>query len=111
MSDYTLTAATLGIILSENLQGKYKVRIENLEELIRTVSISASPEAKQAYDKMLYQVILEIDDSDKDSEGPLRREVVYNFPDEYVRADEIRLDQQPAVAVFRLVAPAAEQEK
>ena len=48
------------------------------------------------------------------SAEPLRRELTYNFPDEYVRKNEIVLNQQPVVARFKLVplipaAPAATQ--
>jgi hypothetical protein len=90
--------------MSPNLQGKYKIEVINLNEVIRSISIKAAPEAKQAYDKMRYQVILEIDDSDIQvkSAEPLRKELIYNFPPEYVRKNEIMLNQQPAVARFNL---------
>jgi hypothetical protein len=52
---------------------------------------------------MPYQVILEIDDEDAKSTEPLRRELIYNFPDEYIRRDEIRLNQQPVTARFELI--------
>lgn len=106
LNDYTITTATLGFSLSANLQGKYKVEVANLDELIRAIIIKATPEAKSAYDEMRYQVILEIDDSDKDidSPEPLRKELVYNFPVEYVRSDEIRLNQPPTTARFKLIA-------
>jgi hypothetical protein len=104
LNDYTITTATLGFIMSPNLQGKYKIEVINLNEVIRSISIKAAPEAKQAYDKMRYQVILEIDDSDIQvkSAEPLRKELIYNFPPEYVRKNEIMLNQQPAVARFNL---------
>jgi len=111
LSDYTITTARLGFALSANLQGKYKVVVTNLNEVIRTITIRATPDAKRAYDKMRYQVVLEIDDSDKDvkSAEPLRRELIYNFPPEYVRKDEIALNQQPVVARFNLIPlPVAE---
>ena len=110
LGEYTITTATLGIILSPNLEGKYKVELMNLNEVIRAIAIRATPDAKRAYDKMHYQVILEIDDSDKDvkSNEPLRRELIYNFPSEYVRKDEIMLNQQPAVARFNLVPVSSE---
>ena len=106
-SDYTITTARLGFLLSANLQGKYKVEVENLPEVIRAITVRATPEAKRAYDKMRYQMLLEIDDADKDSEPDesLRREVEYNFPQEYVRTDEIALlDKQPVMARFKLIA-------
>ena len=75
------------------------------------ISIRATPEAKRLYEKMRYQVILEIDDSDKDAQStePLRRELIYNFPAEYVRRGEIVLNQQSVTARFRLTALPAEQ--
>ena len=112
LSDYTITTATLGFSLSANLQSKYKVVVTNLNEVIRAITIRATPDAKRAYEKMRYQVILEIDDSDKDAKPtePPRRELVYNFPDEYVRRDEIRLNQQPVTAQFKLIPlPSAEK--
>ena len=110
LGEYTITTATLGIILSPNLEGKYKVELTNLNEVIRSIAVRATPDAKKAYDKMHYQVILEVDDSDKDvkSAEPLRRELIYNFPPEYVRRDEIMLNQQPAVARFNLAPVSGE---
>jgi len=111
LNDYTITTATLGFIMSPNLQGKYKIEVVNLNEVIRSISIKATPEAKQAYDKMRYQVVLEIDDSDIQTKSaePLRKELIYNFPPEYVRRNEIMLSQQPAVARFNLIPlPSAE---
>jgi len=104
LSDYTITTATLGFSLSANLQGKYTVEVTNLDTVMSAITIRATPDAKRAYEKMRYQVILEIDDSDKDvkSTEPLRKELIYNFPAEYVRRDEIMLNQQPIVARFKL---------
>jgi len=109
LGDYPITTATLGITLSANLQGKYKVVVTNLDEVIRAITIRATPDAKRAYEKMPYQVILEIDDEDAKSTEPLRRELVYNFPPEYDRKDEIRLNQQPIIARFKLIPLTSEQ--
>ena len=112
LGDYTITTATLGFSLSDNLQGECNVEVTNLNEVISAIAIRATPQAKRAYEEnMRYQVILEIDDSDKDntSAEPLRRELIYNFPPEYVRRDEIVLNQQPAVARFKLVPLATVQ--
>lgn len=102
LKSYAITTATLGFVLSENLQGKYAVQVTNLNEVISNIAIRATPEAKQAYEKMRYQVILEIDDADVKSEES-RGEVVYNFPKEFVRKDEIALNQTPVQARFKLV--------
>ena len=109
LADYTITTARLRFSLSPNLQGKYKVVVDNLDEVIRTITIRATADAKRAYEKMPYQVILEIDDEDAGSNEPLRRELIYNFPDEYLRRDDIRLNQQPVTARFKLIPlPSAE---
>jgi hypothetical protein len=111
LADYTITTARLRFSLSPNIQGKYKVVVDNLDEVIRAISIRATPDAKRAYEKMPYQVTLEIDDEDAASTEPLRRNLVYNFPDEYLRNDEIKLNQQPATARFELIPlPTAETQ-
>lgn len=109
LADYTITTARLRFSLSPNIQGKYKVVVDNLDEVIRTITIRATADAKRAYEKMPYQVTLEIDDEDAGATEPLRRNLIYNFPDEYLRKDDIGLNQQPATARFKLIPlPAAE---
>ena len=109
LADYTITTARLRFSLSPNIQGKYKVVVDNLDEVIRTITIRATADAKRAYEKMPYQVTLEIDDEDAASAEPLRRNLIYNFPDEYLRKDDIRLNQQPVTARFKLIPlPSAE---
>jgi len=107
LKDYTITTATLGLSLSENLQGKYKVQVTNLNEVISPVAVRATPEAKQAYESMRYQVILEIDDKDIKAEE-CRREVVYNFPRKFVSEQELVLNQTPVQARFKLVPISSE---
>ena len=105
LRNYTITAPTLGVTLSANLQGQYKVEVKNLDAVMSAISIVATADAKRAYEEMRYQVMLEIYDSDKDDKStePLRRELIYNFPAEYVREGEIELKQQPVIARFKLV--------
>jgi hypothetical protein len=118
LQEYLITSVRLGFSLSSNLQGKYRVELVNPDAVMGTVAIRATPEAKRAYDNVRYHVILEIDDSDKDSRPDkiagtlptavgeagteLRRDLVYNFPPEFVRKDEIVLNQTPVQARFRL---------
>ena len=105
LQEYMITSVRLAFSPSANLQGKYKVELVNPDAVMGTVAIRATPEAKLAYDNMRYHVILEIDDSDRDSRGEeLRRDLIYNFPQEFVRKDEIMLNQAPVQARFR-VAP------
>ncbi len=103
---------TVGFIFSANLQGKYGVEVTNLGEVMGAVAIRATPAAKRAYENMRYQVLLEIDDSDKDADPaePLRKELIYNFPAEFVRTDEIILKQSPVMARFKLTPLALAQE-
>jgi len=106
--DYTITKVVPGFNLSTNLQAKYRVVVTNLTEVTSAIAIKATPQAKRTYENIRYQVILEIDDGDIKSEET-RRELVYNFPQEYVRNDEIRLNQQPVTAQFKLVPLAPDE--
>jgi hypothetical protein len=119
LQEYLITSVRLGITLSVNLEGKYKAELINPEAVMGSVAIRATPEAKRAYENMRYHVILEIDDSDKDSRADkapvagepgqeLRKDLIYNFPPEFLRKDEIALNQSPAQARFRLVPITAE---
>lgn len=97
-----ITTATLGYLLSANLQGKYKVDVGNMNEVIGAIQIRATEQARLAYEQMRYQVLLEIEDVDAKSTETIRRELIYNFPFEFRRKDEIILDQQPVIAQFKL---------
>jgi hypothetical protein len=120
LQEYLTTSVRYGVSLSANLEGKYKVELVNPEAVMGSVAIRATPEARRAYENMRYHVILEIDDSDKDSRPDksspaageqipeIRRDLVYNFPPEFLRKDEIALNQSPVQARFRLVPIASE---
>ncbi len=109
LQEYTITNVRLGFSLSATLQGRYGVKLTNPDVVMGPVTIKATPQARRAYENMRYHVILEIDDSDRDTtKTDLRRELVYNFPQEFVRKDEIRLSKPPAQARFR-IEPAAAQ--
>ncbi len=98
-----ITTATLGYLLSANLQGRYKVEVSNMNEVIGAIQIRATEQARLAYEQMRYQVLLEIDDEDTKSTETIRRELIYNFPVESRLKDEIILDQQPVIAQFKLI--------
>ena len=101
--DCTITAKGLGICLSPNLQGKYKVEITNLDTVYGFISIKATEAAKRAYESTAFQIMLLIeDDVDKESGKELRQKVVYNFPEDFVRRGEIMLQQPAAEARFVL---------
>ena len=103
--EYDIPSAIVGYVFSPVLQGKYKVELTNLNAVMGAIAIRATPEAKQAYENKTYQVILKLRDSDRDAKSaePLRRELIYNFPQEYIRSNEIRLDQPPVEARFKLI--------
>jgi hypothetical protein len=104
LQDYTITSANLGLVMSINLQGLYRVEVKNFDAVLNAISISATDEAKRVYEKnILYQVLLVIEDKDAEAPGPFRREVVYNFPPAYLEKGEIKLNQQPVIAQFSLV--------
>jgi hypothetical protein len=105
LSEQLVTSPRLGIVLSPNLQGKYKVEILNLNTVLSPISVNATPQAKAAYEEMPYQVILEIYDSDLEEisdEKTFRRSLNYKFPAEFVRSEQIELNQQPETAQFKI---------
>ena len=103
--------ATLGFCFSPNLQGAYRVVLDNPTADLANVLIKATPLAEQAYARAPYQMILYIHDEDRQATEVIRRPVVLSFPEEYVRRDEIKPDQSPPEARFRLVPiPKAEEE-
>jgi hypothetical protein len=76
----------------------------NYNELV-SFFIVATPEARQAYEDQDNQLTLVILDDDQ-KKGPdvlQRRNVVYNFPEFYLRRNEIRLKNEPEVAEFKLI--------
>ena len=101
LEPYTITRVTVGYCFSDNTQGKFKVVLEDASP---EIVIKATLAAKQAYEQEKYKVILEIDDLDADATDLLPREYKYNFPEEYVRSGEIKVDpDHKVVAKFKLI--------
>jgi hypothetical protein len=96
-------SATLGLCMSQNLQGKYRVELRE-NPMADLVLIRATAAAHQEYDKTAFHMLLYIEDSDKPGPDYTTREVVFNFPPEYVQRGEIKLDQAVPKVQFRLVA-------
>ena len=94
--------ATLALCFSQNTQGKYRVVLENDPTEWARVMIRATPDAKQAYAQMQYQMILFIQDADRQATETIQRPVVFNFPPEYVQKGQIEADQKPPTARFTL---------
>jgi len=101
---HIINNVTPGFTFSANTQGKYQVKVE-LAELMSPVSILATPAAKQAYENQLYQVILEIDDSDINNKSKdfLRKELVYDFPEPFEGRGHIKLNQPARQVKFELI--------
>ncbi len=109
LTDYSITTVTLGFVFSPNRQGKYQVELLNSNEVMGAINIKATSEAKLAYESQRYQVILEIDDDDVLKNEPIRRELKYYFPPDFVEREEIILNQQPDVARFNVLPIETEQ--
>jgi hypothetical protein len=97
----------VGLTVSKNLIGKYQIELLNESELTSVTSILATPEAFEEFEKMIYQVLVEVRDDDvtlATAEGA-KRAVTYNFPSAYVRSGEIQLDPSVPIrqAHFRLI--------
>jgi len=106
LTEHLIEDAKLGFTLSKNLQGAFIVDIPNSKynDLVSSFFIYATLEAKNAYENQEFQIYLIIPDSAaKRPNVEQRIDVVYFFPDEYVRRDEIRLKGEPKVAEFKLV--------
>jgi len=108
LSEHTIEQAKLVIAMSVNLLGKYDVEI-NHNEVVRPFTILATPEAKQVYESQPVQMTLYILDEDakkgpeEEQQREQQREVVYNFPEEFVRKNEIKLKNPPKQAKFKLI--------
>jgi hypothetical protein len=97
--------ATISIAMSPTLLAQYYAEITNLPNVLNSITVRATDEAKQAYEnQLLPHMTLYIFDSDveKGQEVP-RKKVHYNFPSEYVRTGEIELMGEPATAEFKLI--------
>ncbi len=94
----------VGFIVPKNLMGRYSVELLNESDITSATNIKATPEAFAEYDRrVIHQVLVEVRASDEGIKGEITRDVIYNFPFDYVRKNEIMLAQPPRQAVFRLV--------
>jgi hypothetical protein len=108
MKQYAING-TLGFIFSANLAGKYQVEFIKRPE-IGSIPIIATEEAKTAFEGMGFEVLLEIQDDDA-GKPEVSRQLIYNFPDKYIREDKIRLKGDPAEAKFKLVPVPADSNR
>ncbi len=98
----SIQQATIGIVVSPVLFGEYDIELKNRAEL-SIVNIRATSAAAQRYKNEPFQMYLYILDEDAKEEGKQSKPVVYNFPDELVRNNEIELIPPPAIAEFELI--------
>jgi hypothetical protein len=103
LNSYRVPAA-VGFCFNQNMQGKYRVVLKNDPTDLDNVMIKATKEAQLAYTQSLYQLILYIQDSDRQATEPIERAVAFNFPDDFLQKDEIKADpdQQLPKAKFLL---------
>jgi len=105
--------ATIGIAMSPTLSAKYYADITNLSNVLNSLAVKATTDAKRAYEgQQLPQMTLYIFESDiKQGQEDYRKAVHYNFPEKYVRTGEIELMGGPTQAEFQLkTRPTAESE-
>jgi len=98
---------TIGFIFSKNLKDKYSIELLNENELTSVTMFRATDKAWAVYKETPYQVLVEVRDGDEAAQEVLR-EVVCNFPLEFVEKGQIRLNEPPRQAKFRLVPVPAE---
>jgi len=95
---------TIGFIFSKSLHGKYRVELLNESELTSSTKFKATENAWNEYVKRTpYQVLIEVRDGDEAATSEITREVIYNFPPEYVQKKEIKLNELAREARFKLV--------
>lgn len=102
--------AVLNFCFSQNTQGRYRLILEDYDRTKTAgVRVYATSGARDAYAKREAQMILYIRDEDRHVAEPvITRDVEFNFPQDYVRTDEIRANQLPPTIRFRL-EPIAEK--
>lgn len=100
MKPYTIRG-TLGFTFSANLAGRYEVEFIKRPE-VGSIPILATPEARDAYEQKQFEVLLDIQDDDV-GKSEVTRQIIYNFPLQFVREDKIRLRGDPAEAKFKLI--------
>jgi len=113
LNEERITATTLSIALSPTLLDEYRVEVTNLPQVLNPIDIRATPEAKRRYEmqKWPLMTLYIFDDDTKKGQEEQRREVIYNFPPEFVSQGQIELKnpEQPAEARFKLIhLPSAE---
>jgi hypothetical protein len=103
--------AVLNFCFSQNTQGKYRVVLSDANDPTKplaAVMVQATLQARDLYAKTTPQLILYIRDEDRQATDFITREVQFNFPQDSLRAGEIRASQTAPTVRFRL-EPIAEK--
>lgn len=106
LDDRVLSGAELaiGYVFSSQTEGKYIVQLIDENELTESLKFRATETAFNAYVSQTYKMLIEVMDSDIAEEGKvITRDVIYNFPHEYIATDEIELTGDPRPARFKLI--------
>jgi hypothetical protein len=105
--------ATIAIAMSPTLLAQYYAEITNLPTVLSSITVRATNQAKETYEnqKLPHMMLYIFDDDVKQGQEVQRKAVQYNFPPKFVRTGEIELNQEPAMADFKLIPlPSAEIE-
>jgi hypothetical protein len=98
-------STVLGFCFSQNMQGKYRVVLSDDNDPTKplaAVMVQATTAAGNLYAKTTPQLILYIRDEDRQATDLIDRQVEFNFPQESLRAGEIRASQAAPTVRFRL---------
>jgi hypothetical protein len=104
LKEFVIDGVNIGYTFSPNLAGKYKVELINQNQVLGPIKLQATDEAKLAYDKVSFKIVLDIKDDDAKAAGELSRAAVFNLPHDYVRKDEISIaEPEQRIAKFKLL--------
>jgi len=90
LNEYPFQPQSIGFIFSRNstIPSRFRVQIENESDL-RTIHFRATEDAYEAYRRMRHHLLIEIREEDAALEEIPPREVIFNFPQEFVRNGQI----------------------
>lgn len=108
LNPYVFQPQSIGFVFSRNTQGRFRVQIENESDL-RTVQLRATEAAYAAYQRMRHHLLIEIRDEDAGLAEIPPREVIFNFPPEFVRSGQIEATSSHT-AIIRLISTPAPAE-
>ena len=96
---------SIGFVMSPKITGSYKVELVNETKVTESLQIKTTPEAKEAYQKMQYHILIEIRDGDELLPEISLRPVIYNFPPEHFKKGDIDIVEVPVpkTATFKLI--------